>query len=215
MWRIRNGVPANKIRRTIRGSNNHIEYRRSSLQNVRFDICGNNNRIHIADDCVLNNVIFSIRGDNHRRDIANGCKFNQGGHLWIEDNDCALNIGRASTFENVHIAVTEPGSRIDIGEDCMFAYDIDVRTGDSHAIISESTGKKINHAKDIRIGNHVWVAAHCILLKAVDIADNCVVATGPVVTRSCETQGTVMGGNPAQALKDGITWSRNRFPEQP
>ena len=36
---------------------------------------------------------------------------------------------------DVHIAVTEPGSKVQIGKECMFANDIDIRTGDSHSIL--------------------------------------------------------------------------------
>jgi acetyltransferase-like isoleucine patch superfamily enzyme len=93
----------------------------------------------------------------------------------------------------------------------MFAYDIDVRTGDSHSIISQETGERINYAQDVCIGDHVWIAAHTILLKGSAIPDNSIVATGSVVTRPFETRGIILGGNPAKTIKDGITWSRQRI----
>ena len=70
-------------------------------------------------------------------------------------------------IENAHITVTEPNFKVKIGEDCMFAYDIDIRTGDSHSIIDKNSGKRINYAQDISIGNHVWLASHCRILKGV------------------------------------------------
>lgn len=91
----------------------------------------------------------------------------------------------------------------------MFAYDIDVRTGDSHAIVDAQTGARINHARDIRIGNHVWIAAHCIILKGVSIADNSVVGTGSVVAPVHE-EGVIVAGNPAKIVKRGISWTRSR-----
>ncbi|MGS0525300.1 hypothetical protein ACU8V7_09025 [Zobellia nedashkovskayae] len=82
-----------------------------------------------------------------------------------------------STFEDTHLAVTEPSSKVTIGVDCMFANTIDIRTGDSHSIIDIKSNKRINYAKNIIIGNHVWVGAHSSILKGATIADNSIVAT--------------------------------------
>ena len=208
--RIRGQSRNSKVVNKIQG-NNSIRYQGAKLSAVTFDIAGENNLINIGKGCVLNNVKFYIRGDNHSIVIEANCRFNDSSEIWIEDSDCSLVIGEDSTFESVHLALTEVGSKIHIGRDCMFAHDIDVRTGDSHSIISQQTGERVNRAKDVRIGEHVWVAAHCVILKGVNIADNSVVATGAIVTRSFEKQGIIIGGNPAAELKQGINWSRERI----
>ncbi len=158
----------------------------------------------------LHRVTFFIRGDNHQIQIGKGCKFNRGGEIWFEDNSGSLIVGQYSTFENVHIAVTEPGSKVFIGEHCMFAYDVDVRTGDSHSIINLDSGQRINFAQDIYIGDHIWVAAHTIILKGVSIAAHSVIATGSVVTGKHDEEGVILAGNPAKIVKRHITWTRER-----
>jgi acetyltransferase-like isoleucine patch superfamily enzyme len=188
-----------------------LHYGNSILSSVLVDIKGDRNRIEIEDGCLLNRVTFFIRGDDHRIEIKKGCRFSGGGALWLCDRNCSLVIGENSTFEDVHIAASEPGSKVEIGEDCMFAYDIDIRTGDSHSILDSRTGERVNPARDVYIGKHVWVAAHTILLKGVSIPDDCVVATGSVVTRSCDERGVVLAGNPARTVKRQITWSRKRI----
>lgn len=190
---------------------NTISYRGANLSAVTFDIEGDNNRITIEENCVFNNVSFYVRGDNHSITIKSGCVFRHGGDIWMEDSECSLFIEENSTFENVHLALTESKSTIKIGRDCMFASDIDVRTGDSHSIVLEQTGERINRAKNVLIGNHVWIAAHCVILKGVTIADNSVIATGSIVTRSFEKSGIIIGGNPAVQLKEGINWLRERI----
>jgi acetyltransferase-like isoleucine patch superfamily enzyme len=199
------------ITRSIRGDDNKVRYKDARLDSVKFDIIGNRNRIIIKPGCLINNVTFFIRGDGHRILIKSHCRFNGGGSIWLEGENCSLEIGRQSTFENVHLALTEQGSKLSIGRNCMFAYSIEVRTGDSHSVISRETNERINHAKDINIGDHVWVAAHCIILKGVSIAADSIVATGAVVTKSFDAGGIVIGGNPAVILKEGITWSRERL----
>lgn len=208
-----NALPrANAIARSVHGERNSVLYKDAKLKSVRFDIVGSGNHILIQPGCVLNKVTFYIRGDNHRILIQDRCRFNDGANIWLEGDHCSLEIGRDSTFENVHLALTEHGSKLSIGQDCMFAYGIEVRTGDSHSVISRDTNERINHVKDVSIGDHVWVAAHCIILKGVSIGANSIVASGAVVTRSFDTEDIVIGGNPATKLKDGITWSRDRIP---
>lgn len=209
--RLYYGKPLNKIKRKIHGKNNKIVYGNAILTSVSFNILGDNNSIEIRDDCFLNNVEFNIHGDDHKVIIKNGCRFNTGGNIWFEDHNCLLVIDQYSTFENANLALTEPCSRIIIGQNCMLAYDIDVRTGDSHSIISKESNERINYAEDIFIGDHVWIAAHCYLLKGTTIPNDSVVATGSVVTKKHKIPNTIIGGNPAKEIKHGVTWSRERI----
>lgn len=199
----------NRIKKRTIGKQNIISVKGAVLSSVEFDVIGNNNCILIDPFSCLENVKFLLRGNNHKIHISNGCRFSRGGFICMDDNSGTLNIGSYSTFEEVHIAVTEENSKINIGSDCMFAYDIDIRTGDSHGIW-DSTGKRTNKAKDITIGDHVWVAAHSTILKGVEIRANSIVATGAIVTKGSDLEGVVLGGNPACIVKQGITWSRNR-----
>ena len=181
------------------------------LYSCTFDIVGNNNEIEINALAILNNVTFYIRGDNNKINIGERVKFIRGGTLWIEDYECEASIGKQTTFEDVHIAVTEPKSKITIGEDCMFAYDIDLRTGDSHSIIDSVTNERINYAQNIVIGNHVWIASHVSILKGVCLLDNTIVATRSVVTKSFDENNIIIGGVPAKKIKENINWDRRRI----
>jgi acetyltransferase-like isoleucine patch superfamily enzyme len=199
------------VRRVIKGNDNTVSYDNATLTSVFFDIKGSGNRIDIGEGCRLNNVVFHVVGDNHRVLIAPNCVFSSRGTIWLEDRDGLLTIGQGSTFADVHLALTEPGSRMTIGRDCMFSKDIDVRTGDSHSIVSRKTGERVNYAQDVHVGDHVWVGAHSVILKGTSIADNSVVATGSIVTGRHEMSGVILGGNPAKQLRTDVTWCRERI----
>ncbi len=201
-----------KPKKFIRGTNNILNIDNSVvLYNCTFNIDGNNNEIEIKKSSILKNVTFFIRGDNNKIKIGQSVQFKNGGSIWIEDYKCEAIIGEGTTFENSHIAVTEPNSKIHIGKDCMFAYDIDLRTGDSHSIIDSITNERINYAQDIIIGNHVWVASHVSILKGVHIACNSIVATRAVVTKSFTDNNILIGGMPAKKLKENVNWDRQRI----
>ena len=207
-----NKIMKTKSKRTIRGKRNNIKINKSAiLYSCTFDIVGNNNEIEINASTILNNVNFYIRGDSNKINIGERVKFIRGGTLWIEDYECEASIGKQTTFEDVHIAVTEPKSKITIGEDCMFAYDIDLRTGDSHSIIDSETNERINFAQNIVIGNHVWIASHVSILKGVCLLDNTIVATRSVVTNSFDENNIIIGGVPAKKIKENINWDRRRI----
>ncbi|MBM1105820.1 acyltransferase [Aurantibacter crassamenti] len=200
--------------RNISGNNNTLKISASArLINCEFEINGNNNTITIGADAFFKNVKFFIVGDANSIEISSNVSFNEGGSLWIEDENCEINIGMNSTFENAHLAATESDSKINIGNDCMFAYDIDVRTGDSHAIYDEHTNKRINFAQNVTIGDHVWIGAHASILKGVTIGSNSIVATRSVVTKKYNNENIILAGSPAKIIKENIKWTRDRKPD--
>ena len=204
------------VTRSIRGRGNRVSVDRSAFcVNCLIDVVGNNNTIIVHEAARLHNLRFFIRGNNNRIEVGNRVRVNRDGDLWIEDDGGGIIIGEQTTIEAAHIAVTEPGSRIEIGPDCLFAYDIDIRTGDSHSILDAQTNRRINYARNVSIGEHVWIAAHCSILKGVRIGKNSVVATRSVVTKPFEQEGIIVGGNPARVLKEGITWQRERIYARP
>ena len=201
----------NTITKSIIGSNNEIEHSNASLTSVVFDIVGNGNHISIKSGSSLNNVKFYVRGDNHNISIGEECKFYNSVTLWLEDRECGLTIGnKTELYGYTTISVLEPRSQVTIGNNCLLSFSIDIRTSDSHSIIDVATDKKINHAKNISIGNHVWIGEHVIILKGVAINDDSVVAAGSVVTKSTDEKGIIIAGNPARIVKRHITWSYER-----
>ena len=197
-----------QVEKSIQGQGNVFDAEGASLSEVRLDIIGDNNRIKIGPGCVLSNVYFRIRGSEHQIEFGANCRVSRGAVLWFEDREGILQVGSGTTMVEVHIAVTE-NSKVIIGEDCMFANDIDIRTGDSHSVIDTQTGERLNYAGDVVISRHVWIAPHTVVLKGVNIGENSIIATGAVVTKSCEP-GVIMGGNPAKAIKTGVSWKRER-----
>ena len=197
----------------ICGQSNEIGISHHSLvKNCLFSVHGNENIIKIADGCKFENVRFILKGNRQSIQVGSNVAMGAGSVLWIEDNEGLIQIGKYSTFEQVHLAVTEDKSSIIIGEDCMFSNDIDVRTGDSHSIFDLQTGKRINAAKSVIIGNHVWCGAHVSILKGSQVPNGCVIGARSTIT--CRTPpyspNIIIAGTPADEIRKSIKWSRER-----
>jgi acetyltransferase-like isoleucine patch superfamily enzyme len=50
--------------------------------------------------------------------------------------------------------------------------------GDSHSILNLETGKRVNWAKDIQIGRHVWLGAKTKILGGAEIGENAIIGIG-------------------------------------
>lgn len=201
-----------RVRTSIQGQKNDFFADGAKLSGVIVDIIGDNNQIKIGAGSVLSNVTFRLRGSGHQIEFGENCRVSRGAVLWFEDHAGLLQVGSGTTMVEVHVAVTE-NSKVIIGEDCMFANDIDIRTGDTHSVIDAQTGERLNYAADVIISRHVWIAPHTVVLKGVNIGENSIIATGAVVIKSCEP-GVIMGGNPARVIKTGVSWKRERVSKQ-
>jgi acetyltransferase-like isoleucine patch superfamily enzyme len=200
-----NALGGNKI--LLRGVGNTVEYSGSLLRRVRVTVNGDNNKIRIAPGARLSNMVIQIAGSRHVLDIGADCVV-KAGTVCMDDDDGRLAIGDNTTIENVDIAVTESG-RVEIGRDCMLAFGIDIRNGDSHAIMDAGSGERVNRAEDIRLDDHVWIGAHVQVLKGSTVGSGSVVGARSLVCGAIPA-GVVSGGIPARTIRANIRWSRKR-----
>lgn len=198
----------------IEGNNNTVEINDDVeiLGNGKQSICilGNNNQIIIEDRCKIKDSSFFISGDNNIIHVSKDYS-GIGVEFHIEQKCNELHVGHGTTMHGrgsrtVHIALDE-GTKIIIGEDCMFSNDIQIRSSDSHSIV-DLDGKRLNQAKDIKIGNHCWLGLGCLLLKGTEISDFTVVAAGSICTKKYIEPNVILAGNPAQIVKRNVNWDR-------
>jgi acetyltransferase-like isoleucine patch superfamily enzyme len=203
-----NRLPFNN-RRKIHGRNNRLELSRSLLKKTRIYIKGSDNRIVLGDRCTLRCCSIYISGNGNS--LVFGDKVAMiSGEIHIEDDGNIVSIGsHASFLGKTHLACIE-GTKITIGDNCLFSSDVTLRTGDSHSILGPK-GDRINLSEDITLANHVWVGNRAILTKGACVAQDSVVATGAILTGAVEESGVVIGGVPAKVIKQGINWDIQRI----
>lgn len=198
----------NKIR--IKGRNNLITgLNKSFLRKSRITIVGNNNSIDIKEMSYLENTSIYIKGSNNKISIGKQVVIRKG-DLYIEDDSNVIKIGnKTSIMGSTHIAVTE-GKKVTIGENCMFSSDVVIRTGDSHSIINNE-GTRINHAKDVILGDHIWLGNKTTILKGSVVKSNSIVGTGSIVTKVFNKENVILVGSPAKVVHENVSWLKERI----
>ncbi len=156
------------------------------LTDCQFSLYGKNNRVIIHKNARLNNIVF-----------------------WMEDDNNLIEIGCESSMEGQSQLAACESTSIIIGDDCMFSNQVNFSTTDSHAI-EDLEGNRINPAKDIQIGNHVWIGQKTLVLKGSSIADNSIVGAYSLVNKKLTETNSIYAGQPAHKVKEGINWNRER-----
>ena len=174
----------------------------------KVQISGNSNEVSIERNAIIVKSHIYLSGNNNRIIIREGA-YLEGTDICLEDNNLLLVIGRKTFVGPSHLAVTENGSTLEIGDDCMISSHVQIRTGDSHAII-DMQGNRLNPAKSVTIGNHCWLGEGCKIMKGVRLAQDTVVSTGSIVTKSFNSN-VLLGGVPAKVLKENINWNKSRY----
>lgn len=92
-----------------------------------------------------------------------------------------------------------------IGNDVQFSWDTLVMDSDAHKIWDKNN-IKFKNSECIKIGNKVWIAANCTILKGTIIQDNCVIASNSLLNKTYLHSNMIIGGIPAREIKEIGGW---------
>lgn len=161
------------------------------------------NHIAIGEKVGLSGCSITIKGSNNSLSIGSGSRL-RNMTIEIVGNGCTVEIGeRCIIGHGCYLSAKEENIRLIIGNDCMFSRNVNILTSDGHPVFQEH--RRINPARDIVIGNHVWLADNATVLKGTSVGDHTVVGIHSLITRSIP-ENSVAVGIPAKVVKTGITW---------
>jgi acetyltransferase-like isoleucine patch superfamily enzyme len=174
---------------------------------IKRYVKGNNNKIVIGRNTCLNGASFRIVGNNNIIEFGENVNIGKGCSFWAEGNNIRIYVGNHTTFTHkVHVNAQEDNSQILIGDDCMFSNTIIIRTSDSHPIYN-SDNIRINPAKSINIGEHVWIAPNTKIMKGVTIGSGSIIGSDTIVTKDLPSNILAVG-HPAKIVKTDVRWTR-------
>lgn len=196
----------------ISGKGNIVRIRSGSFANdiKAINIYGKDNIVYISHKVITKRCAVDIRGDNNILFI--GFDSNVAGTFSINGSGSSIRIGDNVKFtsQHTHLSVQENEVCISIPRGSLIG-ETKIRTSDSHSIIEEATGKRINPAASVLLGRYTWTAQSVRILKGVRLADHTIVGTGSIVTRSFQEPKTVIVGSPANVVRRGVIWDAKRL----
>ena len=191
--------------------NNRFKWNNVFLRGLRIKFYGIGNEIALggAKPSKLTNCHFEVHGSHHRIIIEGGVGAKDL-KIYCADEHCMVQIKEYTQIAGMTELAVMEGTKIIVGNDCLFSANITLRAGDSHSVIDAESGTRMNPSKDIIIGNHVWIGNTVIVTKGTVIGNNSVVATGSVVTGKKFPVNSAIGGNPAKVIKESVNWKAEK-----
>lgn len=175
------------------------------------DVIGRGNIVMIGKETMIHKSRIRIRGNNNKIIIGDCCKIRKNCSFWIQGNNCSIILGNNITMQHSnHFNAQEDGRSITIGNNCMFSNNIIVRTSDAHGIFDIDSKQRLNEAKDVTIGNHVWIAPNSRIMKGAVIEDGAVIGSNTMVSKHIPANCLAVG-MPARVVKENIVWSSTFF----
>lgn len=186
-----------------------------NIQKITVSIKGNNNTIRLPQNNKIYGLRIEINGNNNFLELKESkYEFGKLSEIILE-NGAKLTIGKdCFVTSRLFIHAEGPNTHIKIGNNCFLARETTIRNTDSHTIYDKNNKQKIlNSNSSVTIGNHVWITPKCTILKGVTLADNCIVGTNSIVTKSFNNEYCIIAGNPAKIVKTDVNWDE-RTPSQ-
>ena len=200
--------PKNNVVVLIKEDGTKVFNPKLSPENIRINFCGGYNVVKIYEPVESFHSVSLTLKNKDKVEIKSSkediCRFHIEclGHTRVFiDEDFSIGNG---------IMVADYGSKVKIGKDCMFSFEIVMQTGDEHTIYDANADKLLGTG-DIVIGNHVWAGYKSKILKKTVVPDGCIIGMDSTVTKAFDTKNSVIAGIPARLVKTGIFWDRKHY----
>ncbi|MFH9977782.1 acyltransferase [Streptomyces sp. NPDC017179] len=173
---------------------------------IRFK--GSNNTLIVSPKADVKDLLITFSGDNGQIEIGPTTKKRAGLRFELRcGHESRILIGEnVGCAGRTFISAVE-GVSVSIGDDVMFAKNIEVRGDDTHPIFDVRTEKRVNPSQSIVVGEHVWIAKHAVVMGGVTIGNGSVIGFRSIVTSSIPNNCVAVGA-PARVVRRDIAWER-------
>jgi acetyltransferase-like isoleucine patch superfamily enzyme len=97
--------------------------------------------------------------------------------------------------------------RVEIGKDFICGWDVFITDFDWHHV--EYNKKVVSPQADVTIGEHVWVAPGCSILKGSRIGNGSIIGSKSLLTGTVYPANSLLAGTPARVIRNGCNWKRD------
>lgn len=204
--RLFNWWHGTRVRRE--GAGHRLLTGNARMRGTSIEMVGRDSCIELGSDVRLFDCSIVLRGSGARLVIGAGTRL-RSVRIVLEDRGSVLSIGAGTSMTGAFLQAKE-GGRVELGEDCMVGGGAEIGNSDSHSLIDAVSGERLNPARDVVIGDHVWIGAGAWVTKGARIGARSVIASRSRVV-GVLPEGVVAAGSPAVVKREGVTWDRRRM----
>ncbi|MDP8079225.1 acyltransferase [Phocoenobacter skyensis] len=149
----------------------------------------NSGKIIIGSDTIINSMNRGYHINMH-----SPCK------LYCMNTSAVISIGKNCRIHGTSINAEK---KVEIGNGCLIAANTQIMDSNGHITDMKEPNNRLlkrDEAKEIVIGNNVWIGANCIILKGTKIGDGSIITAGSVVKGNIPAK-SIYGGNIATLIK--------------
>lgn len=175
------------------------------LTNSQINFNGKNNILVCEEDVSLTNSRIDFNLDNSILYLSSS-NHDYAANISIHNNNICY-IGKNNYFNGLTTIVLSESKNVIIGNDCLFSYNITIRTADGHLVYNSNTNERLNYSGSVYIGDHVWLGQNLMILKGCEIGSGATVGANSVLSNKLVPSNTTFAGNPAKLIYDSSFWT--------
>lgn len=175
------------------------------LTNSQINFNGRNNILICEEDVHLWNSRIDFNLDNSVLYLSSNIH-DYSVNISLHKNNICF-IGKNNFFNGRTIFVLSEAKNIIMGDDCFVSYNVVFRTSDGHCIYQEDSKERLNYAKSIYVGDHVWFGQNAMIFKGSKIGSGAIVGAGAVVSNKTVLSNTTSAGAPLRMIHEKTFWT--------
>ena len=203
-------IKINALSKDMDIGNNQILFNEDKVKllNSQIIFSGENNKLYIDDDVTIYKSKIHFVGNNNYAYLSKNC-FKIICNLNMTDNS-EFFVGKDVFFNHSLTCFCSEEKNIYIGDECLLANGIFLRTADPHLIFDCTTKQRISIANSIILGDHVWIGQESKIFKGTYIGSGSIIGAGSVVSNKMIESNSVYGGAPIKKIRDNIFWLKDK-----
>lgn len=176
--------------------------------NSNISFKGMNNILYCEGNVKLIGANFLFEGNNSIVYLSSSLNSQYSFTLIIYNNSTFF-IGRECNMSSpININIQESQNVI-IGAECSLSSGVNIRTADIHPIYDNKTKQRVNYAKSVFIGDHVWIGHLAYISRGAKIGSGAIVENYSFVPHNAKVRSnSLVVGNPVKIEKTNVFFTK-------
>lgn len=178
------------------------------ITNSTITFKGDNNVLYCEGNVKIIGAQFLFEGNNSLVYLSSS-QYSQYSFTLVIYNDSTFFIGREGNMSSpININIQE-NQNVIIGADCSLSSGVNIRTSDIHPIYENDSKERINYARSVFIGDHVWIGHLAYISRGCKIGSGAIIENNTFVphNRIIHSNSLVVG-NPAKIEKTNVFFTK-------